>query len=119
VTSVIFAILAIGLIGVCSSLCASRGSGLQEWGGASSRSNVIKHFPGVAGSMSREVAFSIAQGEFVRWSGIPAAAKSTLTEHHRGPRARLAGGVVLEGREITQPGTTHGRLPELLADSRG
>ena len=70
--------------------------------------HVTKHFPSHDGPgevcVFREVAFSIAQGEFVTMVGHSGCGKSTLLNIIAGLERASGGGVVLEGREITQPG---------------
>jgi nitrate/nitrite transport system ATP-binding protein len=70
--------------------------------------HVTKHFPAPEGAgevcVFREVAFSIAQGEFVTMVGHSGCGKSTLLNIIAGLERASGGGVVLEGREITQPG---------------
>ena len=70
--------------------------------------HVTKHFPAPDGRgevcVFREVAFAIAQGEFVTMVGHSGCGKSTLLNIIAGLERASGGGVVLEGREITQPG---------------
>jgi nitrate/nitrite transport system ATP-binding protein len=70
--------------------------------------HVTKHFPAPDGPgevcVFREVAFSIGQGEFVTMVGHSGCGKSTLLNIIAGLERASGGGVVLEGREITQPG---------------
>ena len=70
--------------------------------------HVTKNFPAHDGPgevcVFREVAFSIAQGEFVTMVGHSGCGKSTLLNIIAGLERASGGGVVLEGREITQPG---------------
>jgi nitrate/nitrite transport system ATP-binding protein len=70
--------------------------------------HVTKQFPSHDGPgevcVFREVAFSIAQGEFVTMVGHSGCGKSTLLNIIAGLERATGGGVVLEGREITQPG---------------
>jgi nitrate/nitrite transport system ATP-binding protein len=70
--------------------------------------HVTKHFPAPDGPgevcVFRDVAFSIAQGEFVTMVGHSGCGKSTLLNIIAGLERASGGGVVLEGREITQPG---------------
>jgi len=70
--------------------------------------HVTKHFPASDGPgevcVFREVAFSIAQGEFVTMVGHSGCGKSTLLNIIAGLERASAGGVVLEGREVTRPG---------------
>jgi len=87
-TSVIFAILAIGLIGVLLDAGLARtpaGAGVwptRDEGGLPRDRHVTKHFPasGRAGevcvSSARSHFFESAQGEFVTMVGIPAAARA-------------------------------------------
>ena len=70
--------------------------------------HVTKHFPAPEGPgevcVFREVAFSIGRGEFVTMVGHSGCGKSTLLNIIAGLERASGGGVVLEGREITQPG---------------
>jgi len=70
--------------------------------------HVTKHFPAPDGPgevcVFREVAFAIAQGEFVTMVGHSGCGKSTLLNIIAGLERASGGGVVLEGREIRQPG---------------
>jgi len=70
--------------------------------------HVTKHFPAPDGPgevcVFREVAFSIDRGEFVTMVGHSGCGKSTLLNIIAGLEGASGGGVVLEGREITQPG---------------
>jgi len=70
--------------------------------------HVTKHFPAPDGRgevcVFREVAFAIAQGEFVTMVGHSGCGKSTLLNIIAGLERASGGGVVLEGREIRQPG---------------
>src|SRR5262249_51234131 len=52
----------------------------------------------------RDVAFGLAQGEFVTMVGHSGCGKSTLLNIIAGLERPSAGGVVLEGREIEGPG---------------
>jgi nitrate/nitrite transport system ATP-binding protein len=64
--------------------------------------HVSKEFAGV--SVFEDVAFSIAEGEFVTMIGHSGCGKSTLLNIIAGLEPPSAGGVVLSGREITGPG---------------
>ncbi len=64
--------------------------------------HVSKDFAGV--SVFSDVAFSIAEGEFVTMIGHSGCGKSTLLNIIAGLEQPSAGGVVLSGREITGPG---------------
>ncbi|MGH7390471.1 MAG: ABC transporter ATP-binding protein [Candidatus Rokuibacteriota bacterium] len=69
--------------------------------------HVTKDFPGPGGEpvcVFRKVAFSIAEGEFVTMVGHSGCGKSTLLNIVAGLVRPTAGGVVLQGREITGPG---------------
>jgi nitrate/nitrite transport system ATP-binding protein len=70
--------------------------------------HVTKHFPAPDGRgevcVFREVAFAIAQGEFVTMVGHSGCGKSTLLNIIAGLERASGGGAVLEGREIRQPG---------------
>ena len=64
--------------------------------------HVSKDFGGV--SVFDDVAFGIAEGEFVTMIGHSGCGKSTLLNIMAGLERPSAGGVVLSGREITGPG---------------
>ncbi len=70
--------------------------------------HVTKHFPSADGRgevcVFRDVAFAIGEGEFVTMVGHSGCGKSTLLNIIAGLERPTAGGVVLEGREITVPG---------------
>jgi len=70
--------------------------------------HVAKHFPAPDGGAEvcvfRDVAFSLEQGEFVTMVGHSGCGKSTLLNIIAGLERASAGGVVLEGREVTRPG---------------
>ena len=70
--------------------------------------HVSKSFPSPDGSgevcVFRDVAFSIARGEFVTMIGHSGCGKSTLLNIVAGLERPSAGGVVLEGREVAGPG---------------
>jgi nitrate/nitrite transport system ATP-binding protein len=70
--------------------------------------HVSKSFPGPDGRgelcVFREVALSLGEGEFVTMVGHSGCGKSTLLNIVAGLEQPTAGGVVLEGREITGPG---------------
>jgi len=70
--------------------------------------HVTKLFPAVEGAgevcVFRDVHFKIEQGEFVTMVGHSGCGKSTLLNIIAGLERPSAGGVVLEGREIRQPG---------------
>lgn len=70
--------------------------------------HITKHFPTPEGRgefcVFRDVAFSIEQGEFVTMIGHSGCGKSTLLNIIAGLEKPSAGGVVLEGREVTRPG---------------
>ncbi|HSF07025.1 MAG TPA: ABC transporter ATP-binding protein [Methylomirabilota bacterium] len=70
--------------------------------------HVTKHFPAPDGRghvcVFREVAFAIAEGEFVTMVGHSGCGKSTLLNIIAGLEAPSTGGVVLDGREVTRPG---------------
>jgi nitrate/nitrite transport system ATP-binding protein len=70
--------------------------------------HVSKSFPAPDGRgelcVFREVAFAIDMGEFVTMVGHSGCGKSTLLNIVAGLERPSAGGVVLEGREITRPG---------------
>jgi nitrate/nitrite transport system ATP-binding protein len=68
--------------------------------------HVTKHFPQPGGDLCvfRDVAFSMAEGEFVTMVGHSGCGKSTLLNIIAGLETPTAGGVVLQGREITGPG---------------
>jgi len=70
--------------------------------------HVTKVFPAPDGRghvcVFRDVAFSIAAGEFVTMIGHSGCGKSTLLNIVAGLERPSRGGVVLEGREVTRPG---------------
>jgi len=70
--------------------------------------HVTKHFPSPDGRgdvcVFRDVAFALDQGEFVTMVGHSGCGKSTLLNIVAGLERASSGGVVLEGREIAQPG---------------
>src|SRR5678815_4550337 len=70
--------------------------------------HVTKNFPAASGSgetcVFRDVAFTIAEGEFVTMVGHSGCGKSTLLNIIAGLEHATAGGVVLSGREIAGPG---------------
>jgi nitrate/nitrite transport system ATP-binding protein len=70
--------------------------------------HVTKNFPAASGSgetcVFRDVAFTIAEGEFLTMVGHSGCGKSTLLNIIAGLEHATAGGVVLGGREITAPG---------------
>jgi nitrate/nitrite transport system ATP-binding protein len=70
--------------------------------------HVTKHFPAPDGRgqvcVFSDVAFSIARGEFVTMIGHSGCGKSTLLNIIAGLERASAGGVVLEGREVTGAG---------------
>lgn len=70
--------------------------------------HITKHFPTPEGRSElcvfRDVAFAIEQGEFVTMIGHSGCGKSTLLNIIAGLEKPSAGGVVLEGREVTRPG---------------
>lgn len=70
--------------------------------------HVTKFFPTPDGRgrvcVFREVAFAVAAGEFVTLIGHSGCGKSTLLNIIAGLERPSAGGVVVEGREITGPG---------------
>ena len=70
--------------------------------------HVSKAFPAPDGRgevwVFRDVAFSIARGEFVTMIGHSGCGKSTLLNIVAGLERPSAGGVVLEGREVAGPG---------------
>jgi nitrate/nitrite transport system ATP-binding protein len=70
--------------------------------------HVTKHFPAPDGRgevcVFRDVAFALAQGEFVAMVGHSGCGKSTLLNIIAGLERASAGGVVLEGRELDRPG---------------
>ena len=70
--------------------------------------HVTKYFPAVDGSgqvcVFRDVAFGIAEGEFVTMIGHSGCGKSTLLNIIAGLERPSAGGVVLQGREVARPG---------------
>ena len=70
--------------------------------------HVTKNFPAAAGSeevcVFRDVAFAIAEGEFLTMVGHSGCGKSTLLNIIAGLEPATAGGVVLGGREILGPG---------------
>jgi len=70
--------------------------------------HVTKNFPASSGSgevcVFRDVAFAIAEGEFLTMVGHSGCGKSTLLNIIAGLEQATAGGVVLGGREIVGPG---------------
>jgi nitrate/nitrite transport system ATP-binding protein len=70
--------------------------------------HVSKFFPSPDGRgqvcVFREVAFSLAEGEFVTTIGPSGCGKSTLLNIVAGLERPSSGGVVLEGREVSRPG---------------
>ena len=70
--------------------------------------HLTKNFPNPDGPgdvcVFREVAFGIEQGEFLTMVGHSGCGKSTLLNIMAGLEKPTAGGVVLEGREVTRPG---------------
>ena len=70
--------------------------------------HVTKHFPSPDGRgdlcVFRDVAFGLAQGEFLTMVGHSGCGKSTLLNIIAGLERPSAGGIVLEGREIEGPG---------------
>jgi nitrate/nitrite transport system ATP-binding protein len=70
--------------------------------------HVSKSFPGPNGEgdvvVFRDVAFGLAEGEFLTMVGHSGCGKSTLLNIVAGLETPSEGGVVLEGREITGPG---------------
>ncbi len=70
--------------------------------------HVSKSFPAPDGRgevcVFQDVAFAVDQGEFVTMVGHSGCGKSTLLNIVAGLERPSAGGVVLEGREITRPG---------------
>lgn len=70
--------------------------------------HVSKHFPAPEGEgevcVFRDVAFSLARGEFLTVIGHSGCGKSTLLNIIAGLERPTAGGVVLEGREVAGPG---------------
>jgi nitrate/nitrite transport system ATP-binding protein len=70
--------------------------------------HVTKHFPAPErrGSLCvfRDVALGIDEGEFVTMVGHSGCGKSTLLNIIAGLERPSAGGVVLQGREVTEPG---------------
>jgi nitrate/nitrite transport system ATP-binding protein len=70
--------------------------------------HVSKSFPGPPGRpelcVFRDVVLSLGEGEFVTMVGHSGCGKSTLLNIVAGLERPSAGGVVLEGREITRPG---------------
>ncbi len=70
--------------------------------------HVTKNFPAASGSgqtcVFRDVAFTIAEGEFLTMVGHSGCGKSTLLNIIAGLEKSTAGGVVLSGREIAEPG---------------
>jgi len=70
--------------------------------------HVTKHFPSPEGAGSvcvfRDVALGLEQGEFVTMVGHSGCGKSTLLNIIAGLERPSAGGIVLEGREVTRPG---------------
>ena len=70
--------------------------------------HVSKHFPGPDGRgqlcVFSDVAFALDEGEFVTMVGHSGCGKSTLLNIIAGLERASAGGIVLEGREVTRPG---------------
>ncbi len=70
--------------------------------------HVTKNFPAMTGvgdvCVFREVAFAIEEGEFVTMIGHSGCGKSTLLNIIAGLEKASAGGVVLQGREVSRPG---------------
>jgi nitrate/nitrite transport system ATP-binding protein len=70
--------------------------------------HVSKTFPAPDGkgdlTVFRDVAFGLAEGEFLTMVGHSGCGKSTLLNIIAGLEKATKGGVVLEGREITSPG---------------
>ncbi|MBI4593192.1 MAG: ABC transporter ATP-binding protein [Candidatus Rokubacteria bacterium] len=70
--------------------------------------HVTKHFPVPDGPgevcVFRDVAFAIEEGEFLTMIGHSGCGKSTLLNIIAGLEQPSAGGIVLEGRQITAPG---------------
>jgi nitrate/nitrite transport system ATP-binding protein len=70
--------------------------------------HVTKHFPAPDGRgevcVFRDVAFAIAEGEFVTMVGHSGCGKSTLLNIIAGLEASSAGGVLLDGRQVARPG---------------
>ena len=70
--------------------------------------HVTKNFPATDGrgtvTVFRDVAFALAEGEFLTMVGHSGCGKSTLLNIIAGLETPTAGGVVLQGREITGPG---------------
>src|SRR5918999_5568711 len=70
--------------------------------------HVTKKFPATDGqgtvTVFRDVALALAEGEFVTMVGHSGCGKSTLLNIIAGLEGPSAGGVVLEGREVTRPG---------------
>ena len=70
--------------------------------------HVTKHFPAPGGAgqvcVFRDVAFSIARGEFLTMIGHSGCGKSTLLNIIAGLERASSGGVVLEGREVSGAG---------------
>jgi nitrate/nitrite transport system ATP-binding protein len=70
--------------------------------------HITKQFPTPDGrgevTVFRDVAFGLAEGEFLTMVGHSGCGKSTLLNIIAGLERASEGGVVLEGREITRPG---------------
>src|SRR6266850_1145401 len=70
--------------------------------------HVTKNFPAPDGRgevcVFRDVAFGLDQGEFLTMVGHSGCGKSTLLNIIAGLERPSAGGIVLEGREVTRPG---------------
>jgi nitrate/nitrite transport system ATP-binding protein len=70
--------------------------------------HITKNFPAPDGRgqvcVFRDVAFAIAEGEFVTMVGHSGCGKSTLLNIIAGLEHSTSGGVVLQGREVTRPG---------------
>lgn len=70
--------------------------------------HVSKHFPAPTRRepvcVFRDVAFSLAEGEFVTVVGHSGCGKSTLLNIVAGLERPTSGGVILEGREVSRPG---------------
>jgi nitrate/nitrite transport system ATP-binding protein len=73
-------------------------------------SNIAKAFPGVAGQhvVVEDFNLSMARGEFVSIIGHSGCGKSTVLSMVAGLTPISAGGMILAGREITEPGPDRG-----------